>query len=436
MSVEIDRSKAPATSLPTRLELPAERVETSLAAVELHSLYAPSADVVRVSLVFGAGSRFQNLPYQAMSTLSMITEGTRTMSAAQIAEHLDFYGIYYDQSVDRDAATITVASASEFLPQALSVLEDLLCRPTFPPAEFDRYKAKKREQMLVENEKPSYIARRNFASALFGDDHPYGRFASPEAIDDLTREDLVRFYEQYIVAHPSSLFAVASGNVTAEVEGAILAFLERLPRAESKGAVAASVASEKCPQPTPRAAKRQIQRPEAVQSSIRLGRLMPMKSDPDYIVLQLLITVFGGYFSSRLMQNLREERGYTYGAYASMVSLEHAAYMAIATDVGAEHEADALRQIHIEMRRLMSETIGDEELAMAKNSIAGELMRLLDGPFGIADIAIENIQSSMPSDYINRFLSRINAITPDELQEAARKYFDPEALTQVVVGNS
>lgn len=421
----INRTIAPPSSLPRELNLPEEKLHYTKNQIELHSIYADSADVVRLSLVFGAGSRAQSLPYQAMSTISMLCEGCVGMSSAEIAEHFDFYGIYFDTSVDRDAATITVAAASEFLPHALKILELLIGQPTFPERELEVYKAKKREQMVVENQKPSYIARRNFASALFGEDHPYGRFADPCAIDALTRDDLVSFHSQRLTT--KGMFAVCSGKVTGDVLAQVSEFLDSLPRA------AQSEAIEPCSAPTVRGAHRTIVRQESVQSSIRLGCLMPTKADPDFIALQLLVTVFGGYFSSRLMQNLREQRGYTYGVYASLVTLEYAAYMAIACDVGGQYRDDAIVQIHHEMQRLRDELIAEDELAMAKNTIVGELMRLLDGPFGIADIAIENLQSGMPTDYLNIFLRQINATDAVQLQRVAQKYFNPAQLTQVVV---
>lgn len=422
----IDRTIEPPTSLPSELNLPQQELHLTKGGVSLHSIYAPSADVVRLSLVWRAGSRVQSLPYQAMSTIAMLSEGCKGMSGAQIAEHFDFYGIYFDTSVDRDTATITIAAASEFLPQALEILELLIVHPTFAQRELEIYKAKKREQMAIENQKPSYIARRNFASALFGEDHPYGRFAEPEAIDNLRREDLETFHKQWLTRQ--NFFAVCSGNVTSVALSMISDFLDSLPHgSEQKN-------TEPCSAPTISGEHRKIVRQASVQGSIRLGCLMPDKSDDDFIALQLLVTVFGGYFSSRLMQNLREQKGYTYGVYASLVTLECAAYMAIACDVGAQHTDDAIVQIHHEMQRLRDELIDEQELTMAKNTIVGELMRLLDGPFGIADIAIENLQSGMPTDYLNIFLRQVNATDAVRLQRVAQKYFRVDLLTQVVVG--
>lgn len=421
----IDRTSAPQTSLPAQLNLPPQEDFTTPKGIKLYSINALDSGVVRLTLVFQAGSRMQTLPYEALTAVAMLSEGTSSLDAAQIAERFDFYGIYYDTSVDRDFATITIACVSEFLDEALRLLGDMLSHPTFPERQIEIYTSKKRESMLLDSKKPGYIARRAFTETLFGANHPYGRFATEDRILDLTQEDLRRFYTQFLTRE--NLFAVCSGQIDQTVLSSIQNFTDSLPEGPE-------IEKPLCPLPEDKASTVEITRPESVQCSIRMGCLMPEKSHSDYVALQLLTTVFGGYFSSRLMQNIREERGYTYDVYAQMVNLSCAAYMAIGCEVGAEHRDDTIQQIKIEMRRLQNELIPLDELSMARNTIQGELMRLLDGPFGIADIAIENIQSDSPSDYINIFLSQISALTPEDLQDVARKYYDPERLTLVVVG--
>lgn len=422
----IDRKTAPQTELPTKLELIATEQTTTPSGVVIHSLYAPSADVVRVSLIFDVGSRHQNLPFLANTTVAMLAEGCQAKTSEQIAEHFDFYGIYYDASVDRDSTIITIAAASEFLVPALEMVRDMIAHPTFDEHDLELHKAKRREQMIIDNQKPATIARRNFVGALFGDDHPYGRTWDPDMIDPLTSDDLRAFHRQWFVA--SNMYVVSSGNVMGETIAQITNAVELLPRGEK-------TVDQSIMLPTSEGLHRDIWREGVTQSSIRMGCLMPGKSSIDFIPLQLLTTVLGGYFSSRLMQNLREERGYTYGVYAGLATLRYASYMAIQCEVASEVQADAIEQIKYEIRRLTTEKISSEELAMAKNTIIGELMRLVDGPFGIADITIENLQSGVADDYINTFLARISSTTSDELLALAARYFDPERLTQVVVGS-
>lgn len=419
-----DRTIEPKTSLPSQLKLPVEKSIVTQRSIPLHSIYVRGAGVVRLTIVWNAGSRVQSAPYTALTTLAMLSEGSATRSAARIAEDFDFYGVHYDTSVDRDFITITIAAACQFLPQALDMLADMLGGATFPEHELEIYKAKKREQMAIEAKKPSYIVRQAFAEALFGVEHPYGRFAQPDEIMKLTREELLAFRTQFLGSE--NMFAVCSGDVQQSELSLITTFLDSLPAGDLPP-------MQQCPRPEALRVERNIERPDSVQCSLRMGCLMPAKGDPHYIALQLLTTVFGGYFSSRLMQNLREQRGYTYGVYASLVNLKHASYLAIACDVGVDCLEDSILQIHHEMRRLQDELIGEEELTMAKNTIVGELMRLLDGPFGIADIVIENIQSGSPGDYVNIFLRAIASVDAEGLRDLARKYYDPQLLTKVTV---
>ena len=150
--------------------------------------------------------------------------------------------------------------------------------------------------------------------------------------------------------------------------------------------------------------------------------------------MQVVATVLGGYFGSRLMRNLREERGYTYGVFAAMANLDRAGYLAIATQVAAEAREDTLRQIYTEIERLRTELISEQELALVKNIMVGEMMRILDGPFGIVDVTIENVQCGTDNLAIERSVEAIRRCTPEDVQRLAEKYLRREDLVEVTVG--
>ena len=169
-------------------------------------------------------------------------------------------------------------------------------------------------------------------------------------------------------------------------------------------------------------------------SSIRIGRLLFPRRHPDFVGMQVVATTLGGYFGSRLMQNLREEHGYTYGVMAAMVNFEREGYLAIATQVAREHRDDALREIHYEIERLRNELMSEDELQMVKNMMIGEILRILDGPFGIADVTIENIMCGYDNNATEESVQRILATTPEDIQQLASKYLKDEDLVEVVVG--
>lgn len=420
-------SSLPEVVIPKHLNLIEENLEKCSNGIILHTLKCDSsAEVVRLSLVFKGGSSTQEKFFAAASTLSMLSEGTEDYNASEIAEKLDFYGIFYDNSTDRDYCYITLASLRKFLPEALSLVESMLLRPTFLESEFELYKGKKKEQLTIDRSKPSFMAREAFTISLFGSDHPYGRCAEADKYDELSTSDLKKYYTEHL--HADNCFAVTSGDLGENELTSIKAFLENIPQRE--------FTDPELDYTTHSSEEKTIfiEREEAVQSCIRMGQLVVGKSHPDFIPLQLLCTVLGGYFGSRLVANLRERNGYTYGAYCGIVTLSQASYMAIATDVDSLHTANAIKEIEYEISRLTTEEIPQSELNEAICSITGELMRIIDGPFGIADIAIENIQSSMPADYLNHFLTTVSQITPAVLQETAKKYFDLSNFRTTIVG--
>ena len=172
----------------------------------------------------------------------------------------------------------------------------------------------------------------------------------------------------------------------------------------------------------------------ALQSSVRVGRLLFPRTHPDFVGMQVVAAVLGGYFGSRLMQNLREEHGYTYGVMAAMVNFDKEGYLAIATQVAREVREDVLREIYFEIERLRTELVPEDELQMVKNVMVGEILRILDGPFGIADVTIENIMCGMDNEATERSVELINAITPEQVRDLAAKYLRREDLVEVVVG--
>jgi predicted Zn-dependent peptidase len=426
-------NKIPEIVIPTSVELPHVEVVTLPNGLDVHLICTPGQEVARVSFVMAAGSARQGKPFVASSTLNLLAEGSARLTAHQIAEQLDFHGSYFDVNIDRDYAVATFACLGKFFAPTLGLVSEIMFRPAFPPDEVAIYATKRKERLAVERSKPATKSRELFAEALFGNNHPYG-ISSPEAdYDNLTRADIEEFYRRFYVA--DNCFVVCSlGDDPAQKE-ALLALLRQMRVGEKP--------AEK-PFPAPHIDHyRHLPIEGAVQSAIRVGRVLFARSHPDFVGMQVLSTLLGGYFGSRLIQNLRQQRGYTYGVFAAMVNMCHTGYLAIATEVGADVTADAVEQIYAEMERLKTEPVPEDELENAKRNMLGEVMRILDGPFGIVDVVIENIQTTMAGEsalpegidhYINGFIREIKATTPARIMELARRYLDREQFTTVIVG--
>ena len=416
--------RRPSIRIPERVDVPTARLATLNNGVRLYLLENHDQQVVRLSFVFGAGSSRQTTLFSATSAANLLSEGSDRFTARQIAEQLDFYGSYFDIAVDRDVVVVSFCALSKFVMPTLQTAEEILLRPSFPQQEFDSYRIKRRQRLEIERRKVDVRVREAFAAAMFGADHPYGISAPEAAYDTLTREAVVDFYRRHYTA--DNCFVVCSGDLSDEALAAIENICVQLPQSGDRRALVFPAMVQ-----TPRV---RLEHAGAVQSAVRVGRMLFTRNHPDYVGMQVVATVLGGYFGSRLMRNLREERGYTYGVFAGMVNLDRAGYLAIATQVAEAAREDTLHQIYTEIERLRTEPISEQELSLVKNIMVGEMMRILDGPFGIVDVTIENVQCGTDNHAVERTVEAIRRCTPEDVQRLAEKYLRREDLVEVTVG--
>ena len=409
--------------MPRSVDMPHAVCRTTENGVKIYSLPTDDFEVVRFTLVFRAGTSVQLKPFVASSTLNMLGEGSSTMTAQQIADELDFYGSYFDVNIDRDYTYISFCSLSKFFAPTIKVAREIVLHPIFPERELKSYCEKRKQSLKIERRKIEVQSRELFAKALFGAEHPYGISASEECYDDVAREDVVAMYERCYTA--DNCFVVMSGRIDDEVMSAV----EELVAGLSRGEICHV---KEAPTETTYCLHREVN--EALQSSIRIGRLLFPRTHPDFVGMQVVASILGGYFGSRLMSNLREEHGYTYGVSAAMINFDREGYFALATQVAREHRDDALREIYSEIERLRVELVSEEELEMVKNVMIGEILRILDGPFGIADVTIENIMCGMDNEATERSVEAIAAITAEEIRDLAYRYLERDKLVEVVVG--
>ena len=417
--------KQPPLTIPATIEVPEAAKHTASNGTPIYAINCPEYEVIRVSFVFHAGSTTQRHPFTASATANMLAEGSRNMTSQQIAEKLDYYGSYFDINIDRDYSYITFCALSKFFQQTAEVIEEVILHPTFPEAEVATYRDKRRQQLSIERRKVETIARENFAHAIFGEKHPYGVSYSESAYDTLCREHIKEHYRSRYSAE--NCIVVCSGAISDDV-------LQRITNIASQIPAANAITTVEFPPYDTRYNVR-VQHDGAMQSSIRMGRLLFPRSHEEFVPMQVLSTLLGGYFGSRLMQNLREQNGYTYGVYSAMVNFQQTGYLAIATQVGTEVTEDALQQIAAEIDRLRTERVSEQELSLVKNIMAGEMMRILDGPFGIADVTTENILCGFDNRQIEENLRRIRNTTPDEILSLAQRYLSPEDIVTVVAGD-
>lgn len=381
-------------------------------------------EVGRVSFVFRAGTSYQSVPFSASATVNMLAEGTVKYQGREVAERLDFMGSYYEATIDRDYAIVTFCYLKRFAADTLDVAEQVVLHPTFPEREVAVYCQKRKEQLMVQRSKPDHLSRELFGRTLFGADHPYGITSQAYEYDNLTADTLRQFYHQHYTAQ--NCFAILCGDVDEWQVERVRAILD--------GLTEGSPTERIIPPPAPTAFARE-RVAGAVQSSLKVGAPLFDRSHPDFIPMQVVSTALGGYFGSRLMQNLRERHGLTYGAYAATINFDRSGYFVCSAEVAAEQTDFALEQMYYEIERVATEPIGWRELKVVKNIIFGDVMRIFDGPFGVADVSIENIQNNTDNSYTERFLERVENISAAELQQAAERNLKKIALTTTIISN-
>lgn len=422
----VNRTIQPGFSLPSTLEIPTPSKLALGDGRDVLWLNIGTQDIVRITLQFPAGTKYQSKLLQASSTIGLMPEGTARFTAQEVAEKIDFYGTHFDYSIDRDHAVISAFCLQKYLPQTLEVLKEVVLFPAYSDVEFETYRQKRKNNLSIEKQKVMYIAREQQAAALFGKDNAYGSFAEVADYDALSAADLREFHSSRIVGPGALLFV--SGKVDEEMVATIANELDPLIGRANTEVPVVDLSSAPAPQ------QLFIEKTDAVQSAIRMGRILFGRKHPDFSGMYVLATIFGGYFGSRLMTNIREDKGYTYGIFSSLVTLQEGGYLTISTEVGSAVTKPTIEEVVKEMERLRTEKVGDEELELVVNYLVGEMLRMLDGPFSIVDAILELYQSGLPLSFISEHFERIKSVTAEELLRLAQEYLNPKDYTEVVVG--
>lgn len=422
----VNRSAQPNYSLPSSIEIPSPKTFKMTDGREVLWLNIGTQDIVRITLQFPAGTKYQDKMLQASAALGLLSDGTKSYSAQDIAEKLDFYGSQIDYSIDRDYAVVSAFCLGRYLYQTLELLKEIVICPAYDKQEFDTFCQKRKSAMAIEKTKVMYQAREQQAAALFGNGSAYGSFANPEDYDVLSCDDLRAFHNERYLNQGALLFV--SGMVTEDMVANVTNELEPVVRHNTTDAPIVDLTN--LPKPT----EVFIKKDDAVQSAVRLGRVLFPRTHADYSGMQVLTTILGGYFGSRLMANIREDKGYTYGIFSSLVFMQESGYLTIATEVGANVTNPTIEEVVKEMQRLRSEKVEHDELSLVVNYMVGEMLRMLDGPFGIVDVILELYQSGLPLSFLSDHLEYIKKITPDELLALAAKYLNPDDYSKVIVG--
>ena len=426
---KLDRVTMPALGKPSKIDI-IHATETKLGnGIPVYSVNGGTQDVVKIELIFPAGSRQQDMPLIADTTNVLLEEGTTKHNSEEIASLLDYYGAFLETSAHHDYATVSLYSLGKHFSKVLPVLEELVKQPSFPQDEIDVYLTNKKQRFIVEEKKGRVVAARNFPALLFGNNHPYGHTTKIEEFDTVKRENLAAFHKGHYSSNACTI--ILAGKIKDQVFSSIGDNFGgndwKTANAQVNGKPAELEPSAE--------RKHYMPKEKALQSAIRLGRVLFLKNHPDAIPFQILNVILGGYFGSRLMSNIREDKGYTYGISSGVVFLKEAGYFQIASEVGSDVCDKALVEIYKEMDRLCTETIPEAELQLVKNYLRGNVLRSMDGPFALAERFKQVWLHGLDYSYYEKYISTVADITAAQLKDIACKYLQKDSIYELVVGS-
>jgi predicted Zn-dependent peptidase len=423
----MNRTIAPDIKTPDSIHLIRSEKITLDNGLPVYIINAGEEDIVKIDFVFEAGKWYEPKNLLADFVNRMMREGAKGKSAKDIADIFEFYGCNLESNVSFTNAGFQIYSLTKHLSHVLPLMMEIFTEATFPEDEFSTILNNKRQKHTERLAKNDYVANRTFLSAMWGKDHPYGRVTEYEDFENLTTQKLKDYYKQYYNA--SNCFIVLAGKLTDDL---IKSLNSIFGVASWKGEKAPSNITHPA---TPSAELRiHTDKKDAVQSTIMIGNACINRYHPDYDKLTVMNTVLGGYFGSRLMTNIREDKGYTYGIYSAISSYQHGGILEISAEVGKEVSEATITEIYNEIELMRNDLVDEDELDTVKNYLAGKLMRGVDGPMKYSDILKGQIMYGREGSYINKYLKTIQETTAEEIQELAIKYLDFDKMYKVTVG--
>jgi len=425
---QINRNIQPVTGMPEKIKfIDPEKVFLDNG-IPVYLVNSGLQDLVKIDLIFKAGTRYGEKVLLPVFTNKLLLEGTKEKSSLQISEIIDYYGAHIDPDISKDMAYLSLYSLNKHLNEMIPLLAEILHQPAFNIDELQILKKNLKQDFIIDSEKVKYQARRRFNEIIFGANHPYGKLFEESDFDKVSQPEISEFHaEKYSL---QNLTILVSGNLPENV----LSLLNQYFGSGDKvgNIIDSQILSEI---KAPATLEYFIKKENAVQSAIRIGRAIVNKTHPDYAGLRVLNTTLGGYFGSRLMTNIREDKGYTYGIGSAIISLNQGGYFFIASEVGSSVTSLALKAVNYELDRLRQKRIPNHELDLVKNYMLGSFMRNIDSVFVLSESIKNLIEYNLNSDFQYNFVETIKQINAEEIRNLAQKYFDEKDLVQLIVGN-
>jgi len=394
--------------------------------INVFAVDAGAEDVLQLEFIFNAGNWYESQNLVAATTNYLLKNGTSQKTAFEISEHFEYYGAYLNRSCYNETAALSLHGLTKHLPELLPVIQELIMDSVLPESELELYRQNMKQKLLVNLKKCDFVANRLIDEYVYGIHHPYGKYSSTIAYDAIQADSLRAFYTQYYKHGQCSIFV--GGRLPENIEPLLNQYFGNLPLNQKP------VPDIKHPISAAEEKKyRIVNDPDGIQGAIRLARPYPGIHHPDFSKVQVVNTILGGYFGSRLMRNIREDKGYTYGIYSYIQHhMRDTAWM-ISTEAGNDVCEDAIVETYKEMQELRDNPVSEEELLLVKNYLIGTILGDLDGPFHILGRWKNIILNNLGEDHFQKSINQIKQITTKEVQELANQYLVPDTFYELVV---
>jgi zinc protease len=417
----LDRTVAPAYNQDTSYSLLTPRIKKLTNGADIVYVVGGTQEVLKIELIFRAGRWYESKWGAAYFTAHLLSKGTTNKSSFEIAQLFDLYGAHLEVTPGLDYVSVSLYSLTKNIQPVLALLKEIILEPSFPEKELEQAVSIYTQNLKVNLEKTSFLASKLFRSTLFDENHPYGKELEEKDVKLLSTRDLSEFYGNF-----KDFTVFVSGKVDTQTEKLI----DTTFAAFSKD----TQVSKLIARDTAGRIHKEVEKEGSVQASIRLGTESILRSHPDYSKVIFASHILGGYFGSRLMKNIREEKGLTYGIYASVQPLKHAAYFVIGADVNKENIAITFEEIRKELKRLRTKRVPADELLTARNHFIGSLQSEITTPFAHADKIKTLYLSNLPSDYYQQMINTIKTMNVDDVMATSNAYLNEEKFVELAVG--
>ena len=415
--------KSPPIYRVDRLDFPVPKTLRLRSGIPVFLVEGGSQDVCKLDFMFAAGRPYEDKRLTATTLAGIIREGTKNRSASSIAEAVDHCGASISSPFSFDHVHLQLVCLTKHVETLLPLFIDIIREPSFDNTELELFKKRTLQRLSVDLSHNDVVCYRRATESYFGPQHPYGYNSSSDAFLQVQQEDLIQHHRRFI--GPQNAIAFIAGRIPEKL-------LHQIEHLTQDWTSSATISKPDFPRAS-FAGERIVQDMDKPQTALRIGRPLFNRNHPDWPCVFLLNTILGGYFGSRLMKNLREEKGLTYGVQSTVESLRFDGYLSISLEAERRQVDKVIDEIYNEIDRLQQSPVSDAELQMVKNYTGGYLLSMMDGPLQILEVLKNNVAEDSPINFTEQLLKKLSNIDGEAVMKMAQKYLNREDLCEVIV---